>query len=85
MLSYYELYDAGCRAIRQLHREACKELQVNQECVDDMERLLNELQQLLVGISIMQVPPAIHLTAPAPSPRSMANCSPFVRQTGYLH
>jgi hypothetical protein len=51
-----------CRAIRQLHRETSKALEVDRECLGEVERLLNELQQLLVGISIMQVCPASSLT-----------------------
>ena len=43
-----------CRAIRDLHKEAANELEVNRECGAEVEKLLNELQQLLVGISIMQ-------------------------------
>lgn len=44
-----------CRAIRHLHKEAASKLEVDRECGDEVEKLLNELQQLLVGISIMQV------------------------------
>ena len=43
-----------CRAIKELHREAADKLRIDADCKDEMERLLNELQQLLVGISIMQ-------------------------------
>ena len=43
------------RAIQELHRQAAKELQIDAATQAEMERLLAELQQLLVGISIMQV------------------------------
>lgn len=48
----------GGRAIKELHRQAADQLNVDDNCKEEMERLLNELQQLLVGISIMQASPA---------------------------
>ena len=42
------------RDIRELHRQAAQDLSVNEEAKDEMEELLSELQQLLVGVSIMQ-------------------------------
>ena len=43
------------RDIKELHRRAAGELRVDGKAHTEMESLLNELQQLLVGISIMQV------------------------------
>lgn len=43
------------RDIKELHRQAAEELGLAEEAVEEVERLLSELQQLLVGISIMQV------------------------------
>lgn len=43
------------RDIKELHRRAAGELRVDGKAHAEMETLLNELQQLLVGISIMQV------------------------------
>ncbi len=43
------------RAIRDLHLATCEELQLEPECTREIEKLLSELQQLLIGISIMQV------------------------------
>ena len=43
------------RAIKELHRDAAADLGVDDDAKDEMEILLSELQQLLVGISIMQV------------------------------
>ena len=45
----------SCRAIRHLHGEAANQLELDRDCGEEVEKLLNELQQLLVGISIMQV------------------------------
>lgn len=42
------------RDIRELHRQAAQDLQVDEEAKAEMEQLLSELQQLLVGVSIMQ-------------------------------
>ncbi|KAK9824483.1 hypothetical protein WJX72_010708 [[Myrmecia] bisecta] len=42
------------RAIKELHREAAGQLHVDEETLAEVERLMSELQQLLVGISIMQ-------------------------------
>ncbi|KAK9858857.1 hypothetical protein WJX84_007034 [Apatococcus fuscideae] len=42
------------RDIKELHRKAAGELRVDGKAHAEMESLLNELQQLLVGISIMQ-------------------------------
>jgi len=42
------------RDIKELHRQAAEELRVNAEAKAEMEQLLSELQQLLVGVSIMQ-------------------------------
>jgi len=44
-----------CRAIRKLHLETSKTLDVEPEVKLEVEILLQELQQLLIGISIMQV------------------------------
>ena len=46
--------DKTRRAIKELHRDAASNLGVNDDAKDEMEILLSELQQLLVGISIMQ-------------------------------
>lgn len=46
---------SGCRAIQELHQYAADEIGVDSATRAEMERLLNNLQQLLVGISIMQV------------------------------
>jgi hypothetical protein len=43
------------RAIKELHRDTCSVLDLDSEAVGSVERLLTELQQLLIGISIMQV------------------------------
>lgn len=43
------------RAIKELHRDTCSILSLDSEAVSAVERLLSELQQLLTGISIMQV------------------------------
>lgn len=43
-----------CRDIKQLHRQAAQDLRVDEEAKAEMEQLLSELQQLLVGVSIMQ-------------------------------
>ena len=43
-----------CRDIKELHRQAAEDLRVDDETKAEMERLLSELQQLLVGVSIMQ-------------------------------
>lgn len=43
-----------CRDIRELHRQAAKELGIDEAAKAEIERLLSELQQLLVGVSIMQ-------------------------------
>ena len=44
-----------CRNIRDLHMATIEALQVEASCRKEIERLLSELQQLLIGISIMQV------------------------------
>ena len=43
-----------CRDIKELHRQAAEDLRVDEEAKAEMEQLLSELQQLLVGVSIMQ-------------------------------
>ena len=43
-----------CRAIQDLHRETAQKLRVDHACVEEVEALLKQLEQLLVGISIMQ-------------------------------
>ena len=48
-----------CRKIRELHLEACDQLQVEASVRAEVERLLKELLQLLVGIGIMQVGPTV--------------------------
>lgn len=45
---------APLRAVRELHLQACDELGVEAEVREDVERLLKELKQLLIGINIMQ-------------------------------
>lgn len=45
----------ACSAIKDLHRAAAEELGVDAETREEVEMLLTQLQQLLVGISIMQV------------------------------
>lgn len=47
------------RAIRKLHLDTCEQLGVEASVRAEVERLLNELAQLLVGISIMQVSKAV--------------------------
>ncbi|KAL6755323.1 aspartate kinase [Haematococcus lacustris] len=42
------------RAVRDLHLHACKDLGIEADMRTEVERLLNELQQLLIGICIMQ-------------------------------
>jgi aspartate kinase len=42
------------RAIRELHLRTCEELGVDAATRGEVERLVNELQQLLIGINIMQ-------------------------------
>jgi len=44
----------ACRAIKELHRETADKLAVDDLTRDEMESLLTQLTQLLVGISIMQ-------------------------------
>ena len=51
LLSRFSLY----RQVRELHVQAARELEVDGECYQQIDHLLNQLQQLLVGISIMQV------------------------------
>lgn len=43
------------QAIKALHRDTCASLDVDDECVASIEKLLSELQQLLIGLSIVQV------------------------------
>ena len=43
------------RAIKELHRQAADRLAADHATRAEVERLLSELQQLLAGISIMQV------------------------------
>lgn len=43
------------RQIKELHRDTCSLLALGSETVADVECLLTELQQLLTGMSIMQV------------------------------
>ena len=49
---------APLRTIRELHRRTAAELGMGSR--EDIEGLLSEVQQLLVGISIMQVRPCGH-------------------------
>ena len=44
-----------CRAIQELHQFTADEIGIDSAARAEMERLLKNLQQLLVGISIMQV------------------------------
>ncbi len=48
------------RDIKELHRHAANELRVDSKAHAEMENLLNELEQLLVGIAIMQVGMTAH-------------------------
>lgn len=43
-----------CSAIKELHRETADKLKVDSAAREEIESLLTQLQQLLVGISIMQ-------------------------------
>ncbi len=43
------------RAIRKLHLDTCDELGIEASVRAEVDRLINELQQLLIGINIMQV------------------------------
>jgi aspartate kinase len=45
----------SCRALRDLHMKTCDELRIEPAVKAEVEKLINELQQLLIGISIMQV------------------------------
>lgn len=42
------------RAIKDLHRDTCSRLDLSDMTVGQVEKLLTELQQLLIGLSIMQ-------------------------------
>eukprot|EP00891_Asterochloris_glomerata_P004918 jgi/Astpho2/4918/e_gw1.00069.14.1_t len=42
------------KAVQFLHQRTCQELRVDGQCRREMDQLLSELQQLLVGIAIMQ-------------------------------
>jgi aspartate kinase len=41
--------------LRKLHFDTCDELGVEPSVKAEVEKMLNDLQQLLIGISIMQV------------------------------
>lgn len=43
------------KVIRNLHLKTCQELNLPKETVAEIEALLEQLQQLLTGISLMQV------------------------------
>ena len=43
------------RGIKDLHRDTCGRLDLSDTTVSQVEKLLTELQQLLIGLSIMQV------------------------------
>lgn len=43
------------RGIKDLHRDTCSRLDLSDTTVSQVEKLLTELQQLLIGLSIMQV------------------------------
>ncbi|PRW57458.1 Aspartokinase chloroplastic [Chlorella sorokiniana] len=45
---------APLKAIQDLHRETAQKLGVDHDCIEEVEALLKQLEQLLVGISIMQ-------------------------------
>lgn len=47
--------NSPCRAIRDLHLATCESLGVEAAVKSEVETLLNNLQQLLIGICIMQV------------------------------
>ena len=58
---------APLRAIKELHRQAADELGVDEAAHTQVEALLGELQQLLIGITIMQARPALlKMTAELP-------------------
>jgi hypothetical protein len=48
---------APLRAVKELHRQAADELGVGEDAHAEVEALLGELQQLLIGIAIMQARP----------------------------
>lgn len=45
-----------CRAVKELHHQTADEIGVDASTRAELDRLLKNLEQLLVGISIMQVP-----------------------------
>jgi len=45
----------SCRAVRELHLQTCDELGVEPAVKAEVMQLLDNLQQLLMGICIMQV------------------------------
>lgn len=51
-----------CRAIQELHQFTADEIGVDAATRTEMERLLKNLEQLLVGISIMQVGRRVWIT-----------------------
>lgn len=52
----------ACRAIKEMHRQAAESLRIDSSSREEIEELLTQLQQLLVGISIMQVDKCIQLS-----------------------
>ncbi len=65
------------RALPELHLNTCDELNIEPSVRAEVDKLLSELQQLLVGISIMQVGGHTALYA--------QNCVPGLRQVHSGH
>ncbi|KAK9865888.1 hypothetical protein WJX84_003087 [Apatococcus fuscideae] len=74
------------RDIKELHRTAANDLRVDGKAHGEMESLLNELQQLLVGISIMQdlTPRALDSLASFGERLSTRMFAAFLRAEGLL-
>lgn len=59
----------ACREIRRLHMDTCSELNIEKNVQGEILKLLDQLQQLLIGICLIQV-------------RSLASCFPhFIVRT----
>jgi hypothetical protein len=69
-----------CRAIQELHQFTADEIGIDSAARAEMERLLKNLQQLLVGISIMQVSLRLlrHDAHKAPECRACYESAPFM-------
>jgi hypothetical protein len=81
---------APLQAIRKLHLETCDTLGVEPAVRSEVEKLLSELSQLLIGISIMQVMTLSHpLTIPLTRSRcwitSLHRTSPSGPRTHWSH